>query len=89
MANSVNMWTIISSGSSARGHGGAGVPSISGGAGSIERPAKPAMSCFIDCGGPSREWWAGLGTVDAALEGFGFVGFGAKYDGGKCLFLYF
>jgi len=41
------------------------------------------------CGGPSREWWAGLGTVTAALEGFGFVGFERKYEGGKCLFLYF
>jgi hypothetical protein len=36
------------------------------------------MSCFIDCGGPSREWWAGFGTVTGALEGFGLVGFERK-----------
>ena len=81
------MWTRISSGKSARGQGGGGVPSIAGGAGSIFSPAYLAMSCFIVCGGPSREWWAGLGTVAAALEEFGFVCF--EYEGGKCLFLYF
>ena len=40
--------------------------------------------------GPSREWWAGFGTVTAALEGFGLAGFEAAAGGGggKCLFLY-
>jgi len=71
------------------GHGGAGVPSIAGGAGSIERPEKAPMSCFIVCGGPSREWWAVFGTVTEALDGFVLEGFEAKYDGGKCLLLYF
>ena len=70
--------TKISLGNSANGHGGGGVPSIAAGAGSIVSPAKPAMSCLIGCGGPWREWWAGLGTVTGALDGFGFVAFEAK-----------
>ena len=82
------MWIAISSGSSAKGHGAAGVPSTGAGAGSMERPEKPAMSCLIDCGGPSREWWAVLGTVTEAFDGFGLVGFEMKEEGGKCLFLY-
>jgi hypothetical protein len=57
---------------------------MAGGAGSTLRLTNPAMSCFIACGGPSREWWAGLGTVTAALEGFGFAVFERKYEGGKC-----
>lgn len=75
------MYTIISSGKSAMGHGGAGVSSIAGGAGSTESPAKLAMSCLIGSGGPWREWCAGLGTVGDALEGFVFVGF-EKEEGG-------
>jgi hypothetical protein len=78
MARPVNIWTRISSGSSARGHGGAGVPSIAGGAGSIDRPENPAISSLIVCGGPSREWWAVLGTVTEALEGFDFETFEEK-----------
>ena len=88
-ANSVNICMIISSGSPAMGHGGVISPSMMGVAGAIERPENPAMSCFIDCGGPSREWWARLGTVTDAFDGFGFIGFEEKEDGGKCLFLYF
>lgn len=78
----------ISSGRSAMGHGGAGVPSISGGAGSIDKPEKLSINCLIVGGGPSSECCAVLGTVAEALEGFVFVGFGGKADGGKCLFLY-
>ena len=59
-------------------HGGAGVPSITGAAGSIFRPQKPAMSSFIVCGGALREWWAVLGTVTGALDGVGLAGFDAK-----------
>jgi len=62
---------------------------MEGGAGSIVSPAKLARSSFIGCGGPWREWWAVLGTVTDALEGFGLVPFDLKEDGGKCLFLYF
>ena len=60
-----------------------------GGAGSIDRPEKPAMRSLIVRGGPWREWWAVLGTVTEAFEEFGFVGFEEKEEGGKCLFLYF
>ena len=51
---------------------------MSGAAGSIFRPQKPAMSSFIVCGGALREWWAVLGTVADALDGVGLVGFDAK-----------
>jgi hypothetical protein len=78
IATSLNIPTSISSGRAARGHGGAGVPSITGGAGSIERPENPAMSSLIVCGCPWREWWAVLGAVADALEGFVLVGFEAK-----------
>ncbi len=54
------------------------MPSIAEGAGAIARPAKPAISSLIGSGGPSREWWAGFGTVAAALDGFRFVAFDAK-----------
>jgi hypothetical protein len=78
----------ISSGSSANGQGGAGVPSIAGGAGSIERSEKLIINSLIVRGGPSREWWAVFGTVAEAFEGLGFVGFVELDEGGKCLFLY-
>lgn len=51
---------------------------MSGAAGSIVRPEKPAMSSLMVCGGPSREWWAVFGTVTDALDGFGLRGFEAK-----------
>lgn len=89
IATSLNICIRISSGTSAIGHGGAGVPSISGGDGSIDKSEKLSINCLIVCGGPSGEWCAVLGTVADALDGFGFVGFGGKADGGKCLFLYF
>jgi len=88
IATSLKMWTSISSGMAAIGHGGAGIPSIAGGVGSIIRSENPAMSCLTVCGDPSREWWAVLGTVTEAFEGFGFGGFEAKYEGGKCFCLY-
>lgn len=52
------------------------------------REEKEAMSSdIVEAGGPSREWWAGFGTVTAAFDGLGLVGFDLKDDGGKCLFL--
>ena len=78
----------ISEGMVEIGHGGAGDASIGASAGGIEREEKEDMSCDVtDAGGPSREWWAGLGTVTAALEGLGLVGFDLNEDWGKCLFL--
>jgi hypothetical protein len=55
----------------------------------MERLENPAMNCFIDCGGPSREWWAGFGTVTDVFDGFRFAGIDIKEECGKCLFLYF
>lgn len=43
---------------------------------------------MLEFGGPSEEWWAGLGTVTAALDGLRLDVFGVNEDGGKCLFLY-
>lgn len=78
----------ISEGTAEIGQGGGGDASVGGSAGGIDSVEKDVMSCDTeDAGGPSREWWAGLGTVTAALDGFGFVGFDLKEDGGKCLFL--
>ncbi len=70
------------------GQGREGDASVGGSAGGMETEEKEAMSSdIVEAGGPSREWWAGLGTVTAALDGFGFEGFDFKEDGGKCLFL--
>jgi len=77
------------------GHGGEGEASVGGSADGMDKEEKEVMSCEIDeAGGPSREWWAvlgtvtaALGTVTAALDGFGLVGFDVKEDGGKYLFL--
>ena len=78
-----------SKGTEAMGHGGEGDPSMGGAAPVKTSEAKDAMSWeAFAAGGPWREWWAGLGTVTAAFEGFGLLGFEAKDVGGKCLFLY-
>lgn len=78
----------ISEGRVEMGHGGEGDASVGGSAGGMDRNEKDARSWAVDeTGGPSREWWAVLGTVTVALEGFGSVGFDLKDDGGKCLFL--
>lgn len=82
IATSLNICMRISSGKSAIGHGGAGVPSISGGAGSIDKSEKLSINCLIVGGGPSSEWCAVLGTVADALDGFVFVDFGGKATGG-------
>jgi hypothetical protein len=55
IARSLKTCTSISPGRVAIGHGGAESPSMVGGAGSIDTPEKPAMSCLIDGGVPSRE----------------------------------
>ncbi len=78
----------ISEGTMEMGHGGEGEASVGGSADGMDKEEKEVMSCEIDeAGGPSREWWAVLGTVTAALDGFGLVGFDVKEDGGKYLFL--
>jgi len=88
MAACKRMPTRISEGTVEIGEGGGGDASIGVSAGGIDREEKEAISCDMDdAGGPSREWWAGLGTVTAALEGFGLAGFDLNEDGGKCLFL--
>ena len=78
----------ISEGILERGHSGGGEASVGRSAGTMEREEKEAMSSDMDAvGGPSREWWAVLGTVTGALDGLGSVGFDLKAEGGKCLFL--
>lgn len=71
------------------GQEGGGDWSVGGGVEAIKREEKEAMSSGIEhwAGGPSREWWAGLGTVTDALGGLGLLGFDLKEEGGKCLFL--
>lgn len=69
------------------GHG-EGDCSVGRGAGGIVSVEKEAISSgTVDFGGPSREWWAGFGTVTGALEGLGLIGFDLEDEGGKCLFL--
>ena len=78
----------ISEGAVENGHGGGGDASVGGSAGGMDREEKEDMSWDIDdAGSPSREWWAGLGTVTAALDGLGLVDFDLNEEGGKCLFL--
>lgn len=77
----------VSEGTLEIGHGGGGDPSTSGSAGGMGRGEKEAMSCDVDVGGPSREWWAGFGIVTAALDGLGLDGFDLDDEDGKCLFL--
>lgn len=57
--------------------------------GAMPRPEKEAISWdIVDGVGPSREWWAGFGTVTGALDGLGSAGIERNDDSGKCLFLY-
>lgn len=56
------------------GHGGGGENSVGGGAPTMERPEKSLMRLCRDLERPCREWWAVLGTVGEALEGFGSSG---------------
>lgn len=82
------MLTRISDGIVEIGHGGLGKLSVGGSRPGIGREEKEAMSSdIVEAEGPSREWWAGFGTVTAAFDGSGFVGFDLKDEGGKCLFL--
>ena len=82
-----------SSGTVAMGHGSWGERSVGGASGWMERVEKEVMRDWRVVERPWREWWAGFGTVTAALGGLGSEGEGlglggwVKYDGGKCLFL--
>ena len=70
------------------GHGSWGDLSVGGPSTSMGREEKEAMSSdIVEAGGPCREWWAGFGTVAAALDGLGLIDFDLKDEGGKCLFL--
>ena len=78
------MLTRISTGIVDMGHGGWGdvsVVSVAACSTGIGREAKEAMSSDV------VEWWAGFGTVAAAFDGLGLVGFDLKDEGGKYLFL--
>ena len=64
------------------GHGGWGDLSVGGSSIGTGREEKEAISSeIVDTGAP-WEWWAGLGTVTAALNGLGLVGFDLKDEGG-------
>ena len=73
------------------GQGGAGERSVGGGSPVMVRLPKDSMSGRSEADRPFREWWAVLGTVTEAFEGFGSgtlaVDLGGNEDGGKCLFL--
>ena len=88
MAVCRSMLIRISDGMVEIGHGGWGDLSVGGSWIGIWSEEKEAMSSdIVEAGGPSREWWAGFGTVTAAFDGFGLLGFELKEEGGKCLFL--
>ena len=64
------------------------MPSTAGGAGSMAKFEKPAISSFVDSGGSSL----GRSALGASADGFDScvpVAFDGKEEGGKCLFLYF
>lgn len=67
---------MISSGTLAMGHGGAGLRSVGGGSPWIERLEKSPMRSCKGTERPCREWWAVLSTVSEAFEGLGSCGFG-------------
>ncbi len=70
------------------GQGGGRDASVGGSAGSMETEENEAMSSdAVEAAGPFREWWVGSGLTMAVLDGFRFVDFELKDDGGKCLFL--
>ena len=74
MASWRKISTRISSGTEEMGQGGGGENSVGGSCPWMDRAEKSLMR---DCrlrGRPCREWWAGLGTVGEASEGFGSVG---------------
>lgn len=70
------------------GHGGWGDLSTGGSSTGMGREEKEAMSSdIVEVGSPSKEWWAGFGTVTVALDGLELIGFDLRDEGGKCLFL--
>ena len=66
---------MISSGTVAIGHGGAGERSVGGGSPEIDKVENSASRFWSEVERPCREWWAVLGTVADALEGLGSCGF--------------
>lgn len=70
------------------GQGGGRDASVEGSAGGMETEENEAMSSdAVEAAGPSRGWWVESGLTVAVLDGFRFVDFELKDDGGKCLFL--
>ena len=80
MATCSRISTMISSGTLAMGHGGAGLRSVGGGSPWMERLEKSLMRSCKGAERPCREWWAVLGTVSEAFEGLGSSGFGIDAD---------
>lgn len=66
---------MISSGTEAMGQGGAGERSVGGDSPVMESVVNELRRDWRGADSPWREWWAGLGTVTGALEGFGSWGF--------------
>jgi hypothetical protein len=62
---------MISSGTLAIGHGGVGDRSVGGASPVMDRLENSASSVCNEGERPCREWWAVLGTVADAFEGFG------------------
>lgn len=88
MAVCRSMLIRISDGTVEIGHVGGGDLSVGGSRTGIWSEEKEAMSSdIVEAGGPSREWWAGFGTVTAAFDGFGLLDFELEEEGGKYLFL--
>lgn len=79
---------MISSGSSAKGQGGAGVPWITGGAGCIHKFEKLEMSSVTVCGAASGELCPLSRPVTKTSEALDINGFETE-DGGKYFVLYF
>jgi hypothetical protein len=65
---------MISSGTVAIGHGGAGERSVGGGSPRMERLVNSLMRFCKGWERPCREWCAVLGTVTEALDGVGSCG---------------
>ena len=67
--------TRISSGSPAIGQAGGGERSVGGASPWIESDEKSSIRDESEAERPYKEWWAVLGTVTGALDGFTSCGF--------------